>query len=384
MTGLASSPSRPTGAAGTTGAGMTSDTEDTTGTTGTGETSAPVLEAVGLTRHIPMHGRHRGQSVRAVEGVDLALRRGQILALVGQSGSGKTTLARLLALGDRPTAGEIRFDGRQLDAARGRDRKQHFSHVQMIMQDPFASLNRLHRLRYILSRPLRNFGGVGSAELDARIIELLERVHLTPGREFIDKYPHELSGGQRQRAAIARALAADPSVLLGDEPVSMLDVSIRLDILNLLTELRDRDGLAMLYITHDIASARHVANDIVVMYSGRIVEGGPAEAVTQNAQHPYTQLLLAASPDPERLLAGDTDGTDDASDASDADNNGGTGTTAGTDRLDAARDADANTTDAAGCPFRARCPHAQPICAEQMPDPIDVGSGHWSRCWLHR
>lgn len=352
---------------------MTSDTKDTTGTAGTGETAAPILEAVGLTRHIPMHGR-RGQSVRAVEGVDLALRRGQILALVGQSGSGKTTLARLLALGDRPTAGEIRFDGRLLDAARGRDRKQHFSHVQMIMQDPFASLNRLHRLRYILSRPLRNFGGLSTAELDARIIELLERVHLTPGREFIDKYPHELSGGQRQRAAIARALAADPSVLLGDEPVSMLDVSIRLDILNLLTELRDRDGLAMLYITHDIASARHVANDIVVMYSGRIVEGGPAEAVTQNAQHPYTQLLLAASPDPERLLADDTGDT----------GTGDMGAGAGTGRLDAARDADANTTDAAGCPFRARCPHAQPICAEQMPDPIDVGSGHWSRCWLHR
>ncbi|WP_329373509.1 ABC transporter ATP-binding protein [Streptomyces sp. NBC_00669] len=349
--------------------------------------AAPILEAVGLTRHIPVHGRRRGQVVRAVEGVDLALRRGQILALVGQSGSGKSTLARLLALGDRPTAGEIRFEGRVVDAARGRDRRRHFGEVQMIMQDPFASLNRLHRLRYILSRPLRNFRGLPAAELDARIVELLERVNLTPGGEFIDKYPHELSGGQRQRAAIARALAADPSVLLGDEPVSMLDVSIRLDVLNLLTELRDRDGLAMLYITHDIASARHVANDILVMYSGQLVEGGPAEAVTQHARHPYTQLLLAASPDPDRLRAGGTNGTNGSAGADGTDGApgaSGTGTVTGADRLDAAREPDLNTTEAAGCPFRARCPHAQPICAEQLPEPIDVGSGHWARCWLYR
>ncbi|SFF30598.1 peptide/nickel transport system ATP-binding protein [Actinacidiphila alni] len=344
------------------------------------DTAPPILEAVGLTRHIPMHGRRHGQVVRAVDGVDLALRRGQILALVGQSGSGKSTLARLLALGDRPTSGEIRFDGRPVNAERRRDRRRHYGHVQMIMQDPFASLNRLHRLRYILSRPLRNFGTPGAAELEARIIELLERVNLTPGREFIDKYPHELSGGQRQRAAVARALAADPSVLLGDEPVSMLDVSIRLDILNLLTELRDRDGLSMLYITHDIASARHVADEVVVMFSGHLVEGGPAEAVTQNAKHPYTQLLLAASPDPDRLLSGEAGtgtaaaslaaaaGGPDADDDPDSAAGSATGADGGTE---------------AGCPFRARCPHAQAICAERMPEAADAGSGHWVRCWLH-
>ncbi|MEU8358355.1 dipeptide/oligopeptide/nickel ABC transporter ATP-binding protein [Nonomuraea sp. NPDC048882] len=216
-----------------------------------------ILEAVAVTKRIPLHGRDRGRVVHALNGVDLTLRRGRILALVGESGSGKSILARLLALGDLPTGGEIRFAGKPVRRA---DRRTHFGRVQMVLQDPFSSLNNLHRVRYILSRPLRNFGRTPAAELEQRILDLLERMNLTPADDFIDKYPHELSGGQRQRIAIARALAAEPAVLLGDEPLSMLDVSIRLDILNPLAELRRRDGLAMLYITHDIASARYFAD----------------------------------------------------------------------------------------------------------------------------
>ncbi|NUR85573.1 MAG: ATP-binding cassette domain-containing protein, partial [Nonomuraea sp.] len=196
-----------------------------------------ILQAVRVTKRIPLHGKDRGRTVHALNGVDLTLRRGQILALVGESGSGKSTLARLLALGDTPTGGEIRFAGEQVSKS---DRRAHFGRVQMVLQDPFSSLNNLHRVRYILSRPLRNFRRTPAAELERRVLELLERVNLTPAADFVDKFPHELSGGQRQRIAIARALAAEPAVLLGDEPVSMLDVSIRLDVLNLLAGLRDR------------------------------------------------------------------------------------------------------------------------------------------------
>jgi len=322
------------------------------------EVAEVVLQAVGVTKRIPLHGRDRGRSVHALNEVNLTLRRGQILALVGESGSGKSTLARLLALGDTPTDGEILFAGKGIRRA---DRRTHFGRVQMVLQDPFSSLNNLHRVRYILSRPLRNFRRTPQGELESRILDLLERVNLTPARDFIDKFPHELSGGQRQRIAIARALAAEPVVLLGDEPVSMLDVSIRLDILNLLTRLRDRDGLAMLYITHDIASARYFADEISVMYAGHIVESGPVEQVTQEPKHPYTKLLLAASPDPDRLGAGDFD------EASDED-------LAEPPNL---------LAEPVGCPFAHRCPEAMAVCSTTAPPTHAFGAGHQARCWLH-
>ena len=170
-----------------------------------------------------------------------------------------------------------------------------------MLQDPFSSLNPVHDVRYHLARPLQVHGLVEpGTSIDEAIAGLLERVALTPADQFLGKYPHELSGGQRQRVAIARALAVRPRVLLADEPVSMLDVSIRLGILNLLGDLRERERLAILYITHDIASARYLADTIVVMYAGQVVESGPAEAVTDRPEHPYTQLLLSAAPDPDR------------------------------------------------------------------------------------
>jgi peptide/nickel transport system ATP-binding protein len=242
----------------------------------------------------------RKTDVEAVAGVSLELRRGAITALVGESGSGKTTVARLLAGQERRTGGEILLDGRSIEPNSRRGFRAYKSDVQMVFQDPFASLNPLHTVRYHLTRALRLHAdrsgrGASTEELD----KLLQQVRLTPPEQFRDAYPHELSGGQRQRVAIARALAAAPRVLLADEPVSMLDVSIRLGMLDLIDELRERLDLAVLYITHDIASARHFADEILVMYAGKIVERGPAEQVTQRPTDDYTRLLIASAPDPD-------------------------------------------------------------------------------------
>jgi peptide/nickel transport system ATP-binding protein len=256
-----------------------------------------VLEAADLEKSYRIA---RKTQVQAVAGVTLQLRRGAITALVGESGSGKTTVARLLAGQERGTGGEILLDGRAIEPSARRRFRAYKSDVQMVFQDPFASLNPLHTVRYHLTRALslhaeRSGRDASTEELD----KLLAQVRLTPPEQFRDAYPHELSGGQRQRVAIARALAAAPRVLLADEPVSMLDVSIRLGMLDLIDELRARLELAVLYITHDIASARYFADEILVMYQGKIVDRGPAEQVTQRPTHEYTRLLIASAPDPD-------------------------------------------------------------------------------------
>jgi len=226
------------------------------------------------------------------------------VALVGESGSGKSTIAKLLAGQEQRSGGEIRLDGNVIDPSAHRRFRAYKSEVQMVFQDPFASLNPLHTVRYHLARALRvHAARTGRTPSVAEVDRLLEQVRLTPARKFRDAYPHELSGGQRQRVSIARALAAEPRVLLADEPVSMLDVSIRLEVLDLIAQLRATLDLAVLYITHDIASARYFADEILVMNAGRIVERGPAEELTQNPTHPYTQLLIASSPDPDTFTA---------------------------------------------------------------------------------
>jgi peptide/nickel transport system ATP-binding protein len=255
------------------------------------------LEAVDLEKRYRLG---RNVEVQAVRGVSLALRRGTITALVGESGSGKTTVARLLSGQERRSGGEILLDGASIDPAGRRGFRAYKGAVQMVFQDPFASLNPLHTVRYHLERALRLHGDrTGSKAGQDELDQLLEQVRLSPPEQFRDAYPHELSGGQRQRVAIARALAASPRVLLADEPVSMLDVSIRLGMLDLIEELRARLDLAVLYITHDIASARYFADEILVMHGGEIVERGPAEQVTQAPSHEYTRLLIASAPDPD-------------------------------------------------------------------------------------
>ncbi|MER7174856.1 ABC transporter ATP-binding protein [Streptomyces mesophilus] len=322
-----------------------------------------VLEAREVTKHFTVRGSlGRTSVVRAVEQATVRLEPGQILALVGESGSGKTTLARMLARFHEPTEGEIVLRGEPVSGSR-RARRAYHSEVQLIFQDPFGSLNPLHRVRYNLERALRlHQPQLDRAGRERRITELLERVSLTPTDEFAAKFPHELSGGQRQRVVIARALAVEPKVLLGDEPISMLDVSIRLEMLNLLQRLRTEDGLALLYITHDIASARYLCDEIAVMYAGQMVESGPKEEVIAAPQHPYTKLLIESSPDPER-------GVDDRE-----------ALFAGADELG---EPPSLIDPPTGCRFHPRCPFAMPECREQAPPRTELGNGHWVMCWLH-
>ena len=327
---------------------------------------APLLEAVHLRKVFPLGRKLFGpaRSVKAVEDVSLALRPGRSTALVGESGSGKTTVARLLAQMYLPTEGSIRFDGKLVKGKGARAQRRYRRCVQLIFQDPFSSLNPIHRVRYHLSRPLRLHGHAHNEAEETQLIKaLLERVNLVPAEQFIDKYPHQLSGGQRQRVAIARALAAKPTVLLADEPVSMLDVSIRLEVLNLLNRLKEEDRLALLYITHDIASARYFADETLVMYAGQMVEGGPSEAVIQQPKHPYTQLLLRAAPDPDREIQ-----KDQRSAAS----------------LPNARGEPPSLINPpTGCRFHPRCPFAMPVCREQVPPRTELDAGHWTHCFLY-
>ena len=259
--------------------------------------STATLEVQGLTKEFG-----RRPPLRAVDDVSFTLSPGKVTALVGESGSGKSTVARLLSQLYRPTEGTIRFRGEDASRVRGRRALLRYrSEVQMIFQDPFASLNPVKKVQHHIERPLLIHGLVSRRQVDARVRELLQKVGLVPPDEIAQKYPHQLSGGQRQRVAIARALAVEPAVVLADEPISMLDVSIRIGLLNLMADLKRELGIAFLYITHDIASARYVADEVLVMLSGRIVEQGPTESVLQDPRHAYTRLLLSAVPDPTHV-----------------------------------------------------------------------------------
>jgi peptide/nickel transport system ATP-binding protein len=300
----------------------------------------------------------RGQMVHAVRDVSLGLYSGAVVALVGESGSGKSTVARLLAGQERLTAGSIELDGHRVNVAGRAAFRSYKSQVQMVFQDPFGSLNPVHRVSYHLERPVRlHQHPAGKAELRAELVRLLDQVRLTPADKFLAKFPHELSGGQRQRVSFARALAAQPRVLLADEPVSMLDVSIRLEMLNLLDDLRKRLKLALLYITHDIASARYFADEVLVMYAGQVVERGPAEELTQHPAHPYTQLLVASAPDPDKLGAGLTTGAQPA------------------------RRAEAADVASGGCPFSPRCPLVIDRCRQENPALQPVSPARAAACW---
>jgi peptide/nickel transport system ATP-binding protein len=308
------------------------------------------LSVSGLTKDFPL--RHHGRrKLRAVDDVSFTLRSGHTVALVGESGSGKSTIARMLARLTRPTAGEIRLDGVTVHNG-PRAVRRYRSDVQMIFQDPFSSLNPTHTVEYHLRRPLQLHGVAhGRDDVRAAVDALLERVNLSP--DFAHKLPHELSGGQRQRVAIARALAPRPRVLLADEPVSMLDVSIRLEILQLIDRLKQEEDLAVLYVTHDLATARHFASTVMVMYRGQIVESGPSDEVILNSSHPYTQLLASAAPDPDTIRG----------------------------RTPLVR-GDRPVPNDTGCLFRSRCPAAMEVCTQPVPV-FTVAEDHTARCWLH-
>ncbi|QNO38497.1 ABC transporter ATP-binding protein [Protaetiibacter sp. SSC-01] len=244
--------------------------------------------------------RGAGQ-MKALDDVSFTLESGRTLGLVGQSGSGKSTIAKILTQLETPTTGRVLLDGAPIPR-RGKALRRYRQQLRMVFQDPFASLNPYHSIRYHLERPLRLDAVVPRDQVETEVRRLLERVRLDADA-VIERRPHELSGGQRQRVAIARALASRPRLLVADEPVSMLDVSIRLGVLRLLAELQREEGLGVLYITHDLATARHFSDDIMVLNQGRVVEHGPADDVILNPQDPYTRELRAASPDPERHFA---------------------------------------------------------------------------------
>ncbi|HEY3867383.1 MAG TPA: oligopeptide/dipeptide ABC transporter ATP-binding protein [Actinocrinis sp.] len=339
---------------------MSTDTT-TSAQAGTEDAAAPVLEVNDLT----VDYRRRGAGpLRAVDHLSFRLEPGRTLALVGESGSGKSTVVRALAGFVAPTEGTVALEGVRGGRGRRADREYRKA-LQLVFQDPFASLNPMHTVARHLRRPVVRYQAPGSrAQAHEAVLELLRSVNLTPEADIAGKYPHELSGGQRQRVAIARALATGPRVLLADEPVSMLDVSIRLEILNLLDRLARERDMAMLYVTHDLATARHFSSQIMVMYRGEVVEDGPSDEVILNPAHPYTRMLAAAAPDPtiprERAAA------------------------ARRERIEArgARVAEYREADTgAGCRFRSRCPHAMPVCGQHPPD-FAAGPGHTARCWL--
>ena len=257
-----------------------------------------VLEFDAVTKVYSVRGA--GQ-IKALDDVSFTLRSGQTIGLVGQSGSGKSTIAKILTQLESPTSGEVRLDGEPIPR-RGKGLRAYRQQLRMVFQDPFASLNPYHSIRYAIQRPLQLDKVVPKDQLDDEVRRLLGRVRLDADR-VIDRRPHELSGGQRQRVAIARALASRPGILVADEPVSMLDVSIRLGVLNLLADLQREEGLGVLYITHDLATARHFSDEILVLNQGRVVERGPADDVILRPQNPYTQELRAASPDPDSFFA---------------------------------------------------------------------------------
>jgi peptide/nickel transport system ATP-binding protein len=318
-----------------------------------------VLEARGLHKEYRL-GRGPGATiVSAVRDVSLQLHQRSVVALVGESGSGKSTVAKLLAGQEKATAGEVLLDGAVVHRSNRRALRAYKGDVQMVFQDPFASLNPTHRVRYPLERAVRlHQHDLKGDACRAELARLLEEVRLVPAEHFLERFPHQLSGGQRQRVSIARALAVKPRVLLADEPVSMLDVSIRLEVLDVIDQLRARFDLAVLYITHDIASARYFADETLVMYAGEIVERGPSEELTQTPAHPYTQLLLAAAPDPDRLGA----------------------------RADArlargARPAAGASTRSTGCRFSDRCPLADDRCRAESPPLRAIGEQRAAACW---
>jgi peptide/nickel transport system ATP-binding protein len=318
--------------------------------------SAPLLRTDNLTRHFRIGSGLQRKTLHAVDGVNLEIREREIVALVGESGSGKSTIARLLAGIYKPTAGEIYFQGRALSKLRSRkDILGYRSDVPMVFQDPFASINPVFRVSHGVMRCLKlHRPELSDQQRHAEAAAVFEAVGLTPGADVLQRFPHELSGGQRQRLGFAQALAMRPKLILADEPVSMLDVSIRLGLLNVMTQLRDEQGASILYITHDIASARYVADRLIVMYAGHVAEQGPVEDVLASPRHPYTQLLLSAVPDPKADL----------------------NVTAATDRGEPPRVIDPTP----GCRFRWRCPLAIEICHTVTPRLEELAPQHDVAC----
>jgi peptide/nickel transport system ATP-binding protein len=317
---------------------------------------APLLETKKLTRHFRVGRGLSRQMLHAVDDVDLTIGRQEIVALAGESGSGKSTIARLLAGVYRPTSGEIYYQGRAMSSMGSRRAQLAYrGDVPMVFQDPFGSLNPAFRVSHGVLRSLKlHRRDLTRAQRLEEAERVIEAVGLSPAGDIMNRYPYELSGGQRQRIGFAQALAHKPKLILADEPVSMLDVSIRIGLLNLMAELRRSEGVSFLYITHDIASARYVADRLMIMYAGHIVESGPTESVLANPKHPYTDLLLGAVPDPRAPLTAAVEG----------------------DTGEPPKVIDPTP----GCRFRWRCPLVVDKCHQVTPVLRRLGEDHDAAC----
>lgn len=321
----------------------------------------PLLRVEALRKLFPVKqtgfGRDARRHVHAVDGVSFDLGRGEVLALVGESGCGKSTLALTLMGLETPTAGRILFEGRDVTALPARDLKALRRRIQMVFQDPYESLNPMMTIGEIIAEPLQVHRlATGKQERAERVRQALEDAGLKPADEYIDRYPHQLSGGQRQRVVIAGALVLEPVLLLADEPVSMLDVSIRAEILTLLAELRASRSISILFITHDLATAAHFTDRVAVMYLGRIVEIGPTRQVLSHPTHPYTKALLSVIPVPNPRLR--------------------------QDRIILQGDPPNPVDLPSGCRFHPRCPAAQDLCHQQDPALHEGADRHQTACLL--
>lgn len=321
-----------------------------------------LIEGNNLVKDFPINSNALKQPMmRAINDVSFKMYKSRGLAVVGESGSGKSTTAKMIAKMYAPTNGEIIYKGKDIQDIKNRsDLMQYRKGVQMVWQDPFGSLNPTHNIFHHIARPLLIHKKVPSRnkkELQERVYDLLQQVGLTPPKETAAKFPHQLSGGQRQRVNLARNIAVGAEVVLADEPTSMLDVSIRAGVLNLMEEMKFEKQMSLLYITHDIATARYIAEDLAVMYVGHMVEWGDTEKIVHDPQHPYTQLLISAVPDPKKSIHEKLKG-----------NKG---------------EIPLWTPNSTGCPFAGRCVHATAKCSEQLPETTQISDNHFVRCYLY-